>query len=380
MTNLIFSGHGCSGSAEPGLDHRSRRVPINRRWMSGSAKQGIGMAKVPGAHFDTSELPPAERFRRWSSAVPTWDVSPAPGTDPGEFYANMDAWFLGALVLSAGRMSPLQFIRSPEKIKADGADQFIFLMLRRGSWSGDVDGRMITAGPGQIVVFDLTRPNDTFGTATESVSLRIARAPVVAAAPIDLHGFTFQGPIGRVLADHMMMMLRRLPVMEDTEVATTVNATLSLIASCVSSVQVTADDTPARELVARHRVLRYVDDNLGARDLTAATIGRQLGMPRSVIYRAFEPLGGIAQHVRARRLEPVHVLLENPDVDGKIADIAGDFGFASDVHFSRTFRERYGYNPRRTRNGRANGWRELAAAVGTHAGPDVYRAWLKQIR
>jgi hypothetical protein len=85
-------------------------------------------------------------------------------------------------------------------------------MLRRGSRSGDADGRMLSAGPGQIVVFDLARPYDSISTAAETISLRIARAPIVAAAPgVDLHGFTFRGPIGRVLADHMMMLLRRPP-------------------------------------------------------------------------------------------------------------------------------------------------------------------------
>lgn len=339
------------------------------------------MGGVAGLHFDSSDLPQAERFARWSSAVPTWDVSHAPGADPNEFYAVMDAWFLGTLVVSAGRLSPLHFIRSMSKIKADDADQFVFMMLRRGSWSGEVDGRMLTAGPGQVVAFDLTRTHDTFGTATESVSLRIARAPVVAAAPgVDLHGFMFQGPIGRVLADHMMMLLRRLPVMEDTEVAATVGATVDLIASCVSSVRTASDDAPARDMATRHRVFRYVEENLGARDLTIATIGRELGMSRSVIYRAFEPLGGIAHYVRARRLEAVHVQLEDPDSSGNIADIAGRFGFVSDAHFSRAFRDRFGYNPRRARNGKASGSRELASAISTYAGPHVYRAWLQQIR
>jgi transcriptional regulator GlxA family with amidase domain len=98
-----------------------------------------------------------------------------------------------------------------------------------------------------------------------------------------------------------------------------------------------------------------------------------------VIYRAFEPLGGIAQHVRARRLEAAHVLLENPEVHGPIADIAASFGFVSEAHFNRVFRHRYGYNPRRARNGKLNGLRELAAVVDSHAGPAAYRAWLEQL-
>jgi AraC-like DNA-binding protein len=336
------------------------------------------MTKVPTIHFDTADLPDAERFARWQASIPAYDVSLA--ADAEGFQAVVDAWFLGGIVVTANRLPALNFTRSATRAEADGNDHVNLLMLREGEWTGDLDGRLLTAGPGQLVLLDLSRPLATSAVATDTIILQMARAPLVAAAPgTDLHGFIFDGPVGRILADHLMLLVRRLPVMQQAEAAVMANATTGLIASCIASSEPLPDNVPDRDLEIRHRVFRHIDRHLGAPDLTAATMSRALGMSRSVIYRAFEALGGIAQYVRARRLEAAHVMLENPNDESRISEIAARFGFISDTHFSRAFRSRYGYNPRRARNGKANGLDALASVVGTHAGPDIYRAWVKQV-
>jgi AraC-like DNA-binding protein len=335
------------------------------------------MTKVPTIHFDSADLPEAERFEHWRTAVPVYDIS---RLDDTPFEALVDAWFLGDMVVSTNRLPALRYARSPEKAEADRSDQFSLNMLRHGSWTGNLDGRPMSAGSGQIVMFDLTHATDVSSTGNDNITLRMTRAPLVAAMPgRNLHGFMFDGPIGRVLADHMMLLARRLPDLQQSEAAAVTAATIGLIASCIASSETTDANLPDHDIETRHRVFRFVDANLGKPDLTAATIGRQVGISRSVLYRAFEPLGGIAQYVRARRLEAAHVLLEDPAVESRIAEIAGRFGFVSDAHFSRAFRSRYGYNPRRARGGKINGLDELATVVDAHAGPDVFKAWVQRI-
>jgi AraC-like DNA-binding protein len=337
------------------------------------------MSKVPSIHFDTSDLPAAERFKVWRRAVPVYDITQEAGVAPENFEALVDAWTLGEMMVSTNKLPALRFYRPKEKILTDPSDQLSVLMLRQGTVTANLDGRAMSAGPGQLVIFDLTRPTDIHLREHDNITLRIARAPIVAAVPdVDLHGFMFQGPIGRVLADHMMLLVRRLPELPQSEAPATINATVSLIASCIASSEAPEHEVPLHDLEIRQRVFRFVDANIGRPDLTAANIGRQVGISRSVLYRAFEPLGGIAQYVRARRLEATHVLLESPDVGSRIAEIAARFGFVSDAHFSRAFRQRYGYNPRRARN-RKNGLDELAAVVGDHDATDVFRAWLLRL-
>lgn len=332
------------------------------------------MTRIPTLHYNSADLPEAERFENWKIAVPVYDVS---RLDAAPFEALVDAWFLGDMVVSTNILPALRFFRPREKT-VDGSDQFSLNMLRRGTWTGNLDGRPMSAGPGQIVMFDLTHVTDVSSTGNDNITLRITRAPLVAAVPQrNLHGFMFEGPIGRVLADHMMLLARRLPDLPQSEAAAVTAATISLIASCIASSAAPDEQVPDRDIETRHRVFRYVDANISKPDLTAATIGRQVGISRSVLYRAFEPLGGIAQYVRARRLEAAHVLLEDPAIGSRIAEIASRFGFVSDAHFSRAFRSRYGYNPRRARGGKEHGLDALV--VGSDAATDLFKAWVERI-
>jgi AraC-like DNA-binding protein len=137
--------------------------------------------------------------------------------------------------------------------------------------------------------------------------------------------------------------------------------------------------TPEREDKIRHRVNRYIDQNLGEPELASANICKEVGVSRSVLYRAFAPLGGVADHIRARRLEATYVLLEDPTVDRGIGAIAREFGFSSNAHFSRLFRQRYGYSPRRARAAGRCLARTCGADGRPRGGGEIFRAWLEQI-
>lgn len=339
------------------------------------------MAIVPSLHFDSAELPLAERFERWRAAMAHYDVAQPPGAEPDSFYNRVDAWFLGNVVVTAGQLSPIRFVRSRALIDADGIDRFNFLMLKEGSWTGDVDGRMLTAGAGQIVLFDLARPFEAVSAETDTISVQIARALIADAIPpgADPHGLVFNGTAGRVLADYFMMLVRRLPVMDESEVADAVKASVGIIRGCIGAVLDAAGSSAAqREIEVLHRASRYIDQSLRAPDLSPQSICKAVGVSRSALYRAFAPLSGVADYIRARRLEAIHVLLEDGEGNQWNSDIAAAFGFVSAAHFSRAFRQRYGYGARQARNGTAK-FHDLAALIDSHAAPDTFRAWVAQL-
>ncbi|PIK73878.1 hypothetical protein CS379_05820 [Methylobacterium frigidaeris] len=68
-------------------------------------------------------------------------------------------------------------------------------------------------------------------------------------------------------------------------------------------------------------------------------------MSRSVLYRAFEPSGGVARLVRSRRLARLRALLAQPDEAGRIADLSQACGFSSESDCSRAFKAAYGLSP-----------------------------------
>jgi AraC-like DNA-binding protein len=340
------------------------------------------MTRVPQIHFDAADLPEADRFERWRAAIPTYealDLSP-----PGAFRAIADAWMLGEFIVTVTRLTPARFIRSPQRVQADGNDNLIFFLGKRGSVTGDFDGRPVIYGAGQVALYDLARPFDATGPdgESETVTVNLSRAPIVAAVPpgANLHGLIFQEAAGRLIADHLMLLVRRLPQMQIEELPSVVKATVGLFASCISeALRQQETEGQDRDIRIRNRVGHYIDQNLRAPDLAPEKICDDLGLSRSVLYRAFEPVAGVADYIRARRLEAVHVLLEDAAVDRNISVIARDFGFSNEAHFSRTFRQRYGYSPRFARSDKASRIDDLARLVDSHSSPDVYRAWLEQI-
>ncbi|PIT00592.1 transcriptional regulator [Bradyrhizobium nitroreducens] len=331
------------------------------------------MTKIPYLRFDTAELPAAERLDRYRAILTHYEVSVPEGTASDDFEVLAEAWLLGGLVTASTRMGPVRFTRSAALAKADGRNSFALLLLRRGAWSGEVDGEPISAGPGQVLVLDLTRPFDGIATATDTISLDVERDPIVSAAPdgLDLHGLVLDGAAGRVLADQMGLLRRRLPAMDANEAPEAVQTTLGLLRGCFG-MAARPRGLARRDIAILHRASRFIDQNLGRADLSVATICREIGVSRSVLYRVFAPLAGVADYIRGRRLEAIHVLLDDADEDRWNAEIAAEFGFVSQAHFSRSFRQRFGYSPRAARDSR-----DLAAAVD--ASPELFREWINQL-
>lgn len=340
------------------------------------------MNKVPYLRFDTAEFPPGEGFERWRAALPTYDITDLGA--PGAFRVRTEAWMLGDFAASQTQITPVRLVRTAEQIAADGNDHLVFFLFLRGAGLCDFDGRPSIYGPGQVALFDLARPFDASGTDAESdnVAVNVSRAAIVEAVPLgcELHGLAFNETVGRVMADHIMWLMRRLPHMALDDAPAAVKATLGLFVACIAeAARLKSAEEEDRDFRVRNRVGHYIDQNLRAPDLAPEKICDELGLSRSVLYRAFEPVAGVADYIRARRLEAVHVLLEDPAVERNISSIARDFGFTNEAHFSRTFRQRYGYSPRTARTDKAGRIEALTRLVHSHASPDLYRAWLAQI-
>ncbi|HEY9568748.1 MAG TPA: helix-turn-helix transcriptional regulator, partial [Thalassobaculum sp.] len=95
---------------------------------------------------------------------------------------------------------------------------------------------------------------------------------------------------------------------------------------------------------------RLIDASLSDAGLTPDLLAQQLGVSRAKLYRMFEPVGGIAQYIRDRRLR--RAMLELRDVEFRhhpIYEIALRAGFSSETTFGRAFRQRYEITPREAR-------------------------------
>jgi AraC-like DNA-binding protein len=103
-------------------------------------------------------------------------------------------------------------------------------------------------------------------------------------------------------------------------------------------------------------ICRFVEANLGARDLGVDKLAKTFGLSRASLYRLFEPVGGVASYIRTRRLARARQELTAPGLeDRRIGPIAYRAGFQSIPAFNRAFRAAYGQTPRSTRKREGGG-------------------------
>ncbi|WP_260865460.1 MULTISPECIES: helix-turn-helix domain-containing protein [unclassified Burkholderia] len=74
-----------------------------------------------------------------------------------------------------------------------------------------------------------------------------------------------------------------------------------------------------------------------------------MGVSRPKLYRLFQPDGGVMKLVQRTRLVRIRNMLADPARPRtRIADLAWRYGFASDKHFSQSFKAEFGHSPRET--------------------------------
>lgn len=311
-----------------------------------------------------------EGFATWAGGLPSHSIWQAPENVGEPFLAKVEAWMLGDLIVNLSRMDAFGIARTAEQIGSDAIDHYVILLMTSGSSSGTMDGRPFAMGPGQLTLQSLSQPIEVECGAAETITLRLARDTVEAAVPnaAVMHGGILEGATARLLADHLQSLVRRLDSLDENELGGVAAATAHLALATLKAQK----PDGAVETSARQRVRRYIDDHLAASTLSPETICDALGIARATLYRNFPVDGGIAAYIVKRRLEAIHVRLNDPAEQRTIASIAYGYGFASSAHFTRAFRKQFGYSPREFR-------KRLVEAESAANGDDrtaQFRRWI----
>lgn len=97
--------------------------------------------------------------------------------------------------------------------------------------------------------------------------------------------------------------------------------------------------------------VRYIERYLGEPGLGVARVARVLGVSTRHLGRIFEPTGfSPGRYILERRLLSAGERLTDAGAsDRTVAAVAHELGFASQAHFSRVFRGRFGVTPREMR-------------------------------
>lgn len=303
--------------------------------------------------WSTADVHPRDRVAYWvdglSGAIAHVDCEPR-RDEP--FFAEIRAGAAGE-IRGATYSSVAQIVmRSPRKIAQRPVDTFTLGVQLAGHGFGSQDGRDVVLRPGDLVLYDTTRP---FRLAFDS---RFERTTLIFPRPALLRRLGAAEPfIGRRIdgtrgvSGLLLPFVRELPAHLDTVPVTVrervADNLLDLIATAQLSDIGQASVSVGMTLV---RAKLWIETHL-CEALSAERIAGECGLSVRHLNRLFEREGtSLMRYVWDRRLTRCHRDVSDPAMRGRrVGEIAFAAGFKDLSHFTRAYRARYGCPPRDAR-------------------------------
>jgi AraC-like DNA-binding protein len=293
-------------------------------------------------------------------------------------------WSLGGMIVTLNDFPERRVARSLSQVKRDQIDHYqVHLPLGERDVRIKVDdGDEFTLRAGEPVLIDLCRPYAMHQGAGRTVQAYVPREVLDEMLPFprDMHGRRLQGTVAALLTDLLKSLTSELPRMRVAEASGVAKSALHLMTASLAPTSSSVERArPAVESSLLRQACRYIELHLRESDLDVGRICVGLKVSRATLYRLFEPYGGVACHVKERRLVRIHDELATPSRRQPLARLAEDHGFKSAAQFSRAFREHFGHSPRDTGPSSQVG---DALSKATRSSTETYSLadWLRPLR
>ena len=334
--------------------------------------------------FSTIDYPLEQRWELCRTYNPLRELSVDHHADFRFHYEHSDTP-LGPLTLGrqqfttdiTGHDAECDVRRTQALIRSDGFDFYYLCHTVSTEVRLDIGGRSVRVMPPHSFVLDLAQPYRMNMPPSDLIVLTIPRVLMTTGGGL-LHGMVLKGPMSTLLSQYLDSLLGKLSTLNEAEAGFAGQATLNLVRAALAA-EIDQFATP-EEGIDRSMMLRvkqYIERHLESSDLCQESICRHVGISRSQLYRLFSESGGVASHIRRLRLMKAKTeILSDRSSNARIADIAYRYGFASNAHFSRAFRQQFGHTPRESLDVRR--CPERHASVPGTGEPHNYSLWLRQ--
>lgn len=292
----------------------------------------------------------ARQYDWWRDAVSnthcSWDM---PRRDEAGFKAKLRRQALGAADIIHCVCDPCRGRRGRAEIARTNDAAYGVLYVIGGRERIVQSGRESELGPGDLVLWDSTRPIEFLAPGSlQKITLLLPQTLLEAALPNvrDLTGTVLNGRsgCGAIFATHLRALARQAGELPPGGQEPVLRATLELLATAIDPLPSSATSHYHKGMMAR--ITGYILQRLGDPELNPDGIAAAAGISPRQLHRVFGQSGWtIERWIWHRRLEACrHDLALRPAA--RISQIAYQWGFSDAAHFSRAFREAYGTSPR----------------------------------
>jgi len=266
------------------------------------------------------------------------------------FEGVLDVRRFGGLDLSRVSSSPAIVRRHRPAGGGEHARYFKLHIQEVGSSLNIQDGHEAVLGPGDLMLCDSSRPYSIrFDDPNRMLVLRLPEAKVAARFedPDALVGrrLGVEG-LGASLLSAFVHSLWAAPAAADE--ADCEDALLEAALNLLAAAQGLAPAaSPLQGSCVKHRIKRFVDDNLRDPELSVGGVARAMGVSPRYVQMAFAELATTPlAYIRRKRLQLAAMQLRRAGSACNITELSFSLGFNDLSHFSRAFKARYGVGPR----------------------------------
>ena len=268
----------------------------------------------------------------------------------GPFRAAVSAYQFPRMLFFNRKVAGAAHHREADRVRRDGFDHINLQVLRSGRMAAGQPGDERTMSPGDIVVFDTTRPQRTFVAEADYVSVAITRDAITKTVPEigRLHGTVLSGGDAGLLADFLLSLGRHISQVTPTVASESAAMAGTLLHNLVASdLPRPAPRKAARVTLEMHRwrAEAYIDAHLDDRALDVDAVASGIGVARTTLYAAFARGDGVARQILVRRVRRLSEALLRPTETRSVSALAFDLGFADESHCSRAFKASFGCPP-----------------------------------
>ncbi|MGO9672984.1 MAG: helix-turn-helix domain-containing protein [Methylocella sp.] len=238
-------------------------------------------------------------------------------------------------------------------------DAYFAVVLISGDYMLEQDGREAVLQPGDMTLYDATRPHRIhcprdFAKLIVTVprpALRERMAGVERCTALRISG---AGGIGAVASNFVRSCSLNAGAFAAHESSALADHAVDLLTLAAASVRPAAFSLSQSRSATMARVKALIEERLPDFALDTASIARRAGLSARYLNSLFGEDGtSLMRYVWRRRLERCAKDLADPRRAGeRIAEIAFRQGFSDASHFSRAFRQRFGCAPKDFRQGR----------------------------
>ncbi|SFL26371.1 helix-turn-helix domain-containing protein [Methylobacterium pseudosasicola] len=309
------------------------------------------------ALFSTDGLNPQHSFRRWRETLVGRGVPLEQARlDDGPFAAKLEAASVGPLLLTRVSHGAVRSEATRGLIQRNGkGDTVVVIFKLAGVSTRSQDDRSSAQRPGDFVVIDHRPAAHESSVGSQSMFLELPRERLesVLGSTRLYTSLTMGGDVASTALTvkffHELVRLRDR--LDPDSAARMASVGVDLIVASIAERLALEVSRPVSGTVVVQRAKAFVEAYLGDPTLDPPQLAAAMGVSLRRLQELFQERGQhISDWIWQRRLEAAAKRLADPGhAHLPIGPLAYGCGFASQAHFSRRFKDRFGRTPREYR-------------------------------